>query len=170
MLFLIYSFTTAVKSWKMVSFLNFQSLLKMYYLMCKLSGFLFISISFDNLKLTQKSDRKNKVIFLVSLSLSVSANFFPAYFPVTEIVNSEILEIGINLITKALIFLICIVKTISFVQKEEFIFIITSVQSLHEKVRCIWIRLSLGRKKGVKVLQNYKRSLRYHHENITNLY
>lgn len=79
----------------MISLLNFQSLLKMYVKMCKISGFLFISISFDHLKLKQKSDGKNIVIFLVSFSLSVSANFFSAYFPVAEIVNSEILEIGV---------------------------------------------------------------------------
>ena len=119
----------------MDSFLNFQSLLKMYYYLCKLSGFLFISINFDQTKLKQKADLKNILIFLVSLSLSVSANFHTAYFPVAEVLNSEILEIGVNLITKALVFLICIVKILSFLQKEEFMFIISSVQRFNEKVR-----------------------------------
>lgn len=77
---------------------SFEWLLELIYKILKYSGFLFITIDFNSLGNFTKSKRfYDKVLFCISLGLSLYANFFRGYLPVQQFTHSHIMEIGVNL-------------------------------------------------------------------------
>jgi hypothetical protein len=109
-------------------------LLKLFYFTSKLSGFSFITINFTGAPRCIKS-HWNFMFFLVSLALSVYANFHSAYYPVGEIVQSEILEIGVNFVNKRLLVVFCVVKIVNFFQKSTFFSILSNIYKVDAKVK-----------------------------------
>lgn len=119
----------------MFSFLNFKWVLKFVYSVAKYSGFLFTSIDFDSKQLKVISCKYNYAIFLASFGLSLAANFYPGYLPVADVAHSKILEIGVNLIIKALLVVVCVLKIAVLFQNDKFFFILSNMQRVHEKVK-----------------------------------
>lgn len=120
---------------KMFSFLNFNFLLRMFYIVSKISGFGFVSIDFKSAKLKTQWKKVNCAIFIISISLSFYANFHPAYFPVNQVVPSQLLEIGVNLITRGLLVVLCATKITLFVERRKFFFIVSNIIKFNKMVK-----------------------------------
>lgn len=103
-------------------------------MVAKLSGYVYVSINFRTEKISANTSAWNYVVFVISLILSLLACTQTTYFPVANVTHSQILEIGVNLTTKALLFGICVIKSAIILQKEKFITILSNLQNFNEQV------------------------------------
>jgi hypothetical protein len=104
---------------EMLSFLNFKFFLKFIHYTTKISGYLFISINFDS-KLKLEKNYWNFVFTAISLIYSVFAIFFMTVFPVTDIIKSEILQIGCLVSIRLMIVGAVVTKTLNHLQRRAF--------------------------------------------------
>lgn len=119
----------------MFSFLKFKWLLKLIYGISKLSGFLFISIDFnDSNVITIKQSRLNYVIFAISFGFSLFANTFDAHLNIVTITQSKLTEIGVHFVTRCMLVSMCVLKLLNIVYKRRFFEIVSKLHWCHMKV------------------------------------
>jgi hypothetical protein len=118
----------------MLSFLSFKWLLKFIYLTSKFSGYHLITIDFRTPRLKLEKDIKNCYLSIVSLAFSILTTICTTYYPVTDIINSKILEIGCNLSIKGLVFGAAVYKVISTLQRRKFVSILSHMELCNSKV------------------------------------
>lgn len=127
----------------MSSLNKFGFLLKTFYFISKFSGFLYISVNFYSSELEMTNKTVDLALFLVSLLISVYANFHPGYLPIGKMIPSKILEIGVNLTIKGFLIIICIVKIACFIQRSKLFLIVSKINKLNTKVRIDFFTLGL---------------------------
>lgn len=118
----------------MFSFVNFNSLLKLIYVVSKCSGFIFISISLVTSKWRLNFHSWNYAIFIVSFGFSLMTTSNNDYFPIADFTHSQLLETGVNSVSRAIIIGILVVKTGNVLQRDLFFQIISNLQKCHEEV------------------------------------
>lgn len=119
----------------MSSILNFEILLKFIYFTAKFSGYLFTTISFKTSLIERKTNNFDIAMAAFSLCFSLFAIRCTSTFPVTNIINSKILEIGCFINIKALLLAVAILKIISCFQTKTFASILNKLRTCNSKVR-----------------------------------
>lgn len=119
----------------MFDFLDFQWLLEFIYKAAKFSGFVFISIDFKSFKIRQT--KWNFAALCLSFALSFLANFFDAYMNITLVTRSKLMELGVNIIVRAFLYVTCILKTSNYIQSKKFFQVIKNLQWCNTKVHTL---------------------------------
>lgn len=116
--------------------MDFYGLLKFIYKVSKLSGFLFITINFNVHKFTTKLEFRNRILLLISFGFSLVSNtYYDAHFPIAHITHSQLLEVGVNLMSRLTIFANFMMKVTNLVYSLKFFEILSTFQFVNMKVR-----------------------------------
>jgi hypothetical protein len=113
---------------------KFSFLFKLSYYISQCSGFLFISLSFDDFEPKLIKSRWNIVFFTISLGLSFYANFYIGHFPVAEVARSQILEFGVNFMVTLMLMVFCVIKIAAFSQKSKYFYTVSNLYKINLKV------------------------------------
>lgn len=104
----------------MSPFLSFFGVLEIIYFIAKISGFVFVSIDLKTYKIVESN--WNAVIFLISFVFSLIANLFISslYLNIASVTQSKLMELGVNSIVRAIIYVACILKLINAAYSQTF--------------------------------------------------
>lgn len=72
--------------------------------------------------------------FVLSFGFSFIANSYNSYFAIAAVTHSKLMEIGVNLMVKYMIWVTCFIKFVNAMQSRKFFEIIKNLITLHEKV------------------------------------
>ena len=115
--------------------INFYWLLKFIYRITKYSGFLLPKIVFNsNEKIELKQSIADIIIFVINIGLSLYVYTFGAYIPMADLINSKLLEVGMNIINRFAIFMALPTKVISTFLNQRFLEIITDLKTSNAQV------------------------------------
>lgn len=115
-----------------MSILSFEGLLKFIYFVSRFSGLIFITIDFK--AMTGHRGWRALASFVISFGFSCIANSYDAYFAIAVVTHSKLMEIGVNLMVKFMIWVTCFIKLANAMQSRKFFEVISNLITLHEKV------------------------------------
>lgn len=97
----------------MSAFSSFYGVLEIIYFIAKISGFVFVSIDLRTYKIVKNN--WNAVTFLFSFMFSLIANSFISslYLNIESVTQSKLMELGVNIIVRAIIYVACFLKLIN---------------------------------------------------------
>lgn len=118
----------------MFSLSNTEIVVRLLYIISRLSGFVVLSVDFSSKEPKVIGDGWNFLLFIISLLLSFYANFHQTYIPIADVVHSKLLEIGVNITLKGLPVVILVIKVDAFLRRNELFFILKTIHALGDKV------------------------------------
>lgn len=116
----------------MSQILSFERLLKFIYFLARFSGLIFITIDFK--AMTGHRGWRALSSFILSFGFSFIANSYDSYFAIAVVTHSKLMEIGVNMMIKYMIWVTCFIKLVNAMQSRKFFEIIKNLTMLHEKV------------------------------------
>lgn len=118
-----------------MQFQSFKWLLEFVFYVTKIPGYLFVSINFQPEKLEVVRSSWNYPIFITSILLTFLSNAFIEHISIAFVTKSKIMELGVNITIKMIVFNLSIIKITCMLQGRNFSNVLLSLQDGDVKVK-----------------------------------
>lgn len=116
----------------MFKFMEFKKLLLFIYGVAKISGFIFVSIDFDSMKIKQRLC--TKVFYVLSFAFSFAAVYYDSDMDVGKVTRSKLMEMGVNVVIRITVYSALLLKVVNTFYDKKFYEIIKKLSWCHSKV------------------------------------